>query len=215
MNINNINIKNNNNNTTQSIMSLPITYDPITKIISINESAQNDQELKEEIDQLNRLSKDFINLNSEIPESPEPSKTLTPLIKKLVTSGIDAQKRGKHHDAIKQFSLAIDMASRRSRWEAFAIQLQELNLILMARCDSYIMTKNWIDAYNDADMLLGTQVNTPENFLRRATAASNMGRLTQAKYDLERGLCFVEDDERIKTQLGVVNRLIAVENGDL
>jgi len=196
-------------------MSLPIIYDPVSKVISVEESSKNDTDLQEEVDQLNRLVKDLVSSNQEVPESPEPSKQLAPLIKKLVTSGIEALKKKKFPEAIKQLSLAIEMASRRSRWEAFAIQLQELNSILMARCDAYIMNKQWAEAYNDADMLLGTQVNTPDNFLRRAVSSFNLGRLQQAKVDLERGLCFAEGDPRLKQQLDVVMRAIAVENGDL
>lgn len=196
-------------------MSLPIIYDPVSKVISLEESGKSDTELQEEIEQLNRLAKDLISTTSEVPESAEPSKQLSPLIKKLVTSGVEALKKRKFPEAIKQLSLAIEMASRRARWEAFAVQLQELNSILMVRCDAYIMNKQWADAYNDADLLLGTQVNTPDNFLRRAVSSFNLGRLQQAKSDLERGLCFAENDARLKEQLNVVNRAIAVENGDL
>lgn len=196
-------------------MSLPIIYDPVSKLVSIEETAAEDKELQEEIDQLNRLAKDLISTNSEIPESPEPSKQLSPMIKKLVTSGVEALKKRKFPEAIKQLSLAIEMASRRSRWEAFAVQLQELNSILTVRCDAYIMNKQWAEAYNDVDMLLGTQVTTPENFLRRSVAAFNLGRLHQAKVDLERGLCFAENDPRLKEQLNNVNKAIAMECGDL
>lgn len=196
-------------------MSLPIIYDPVSKVISLEETATEDKELQEEVDQLNRLAKDLISTNSDVPESPEPSKQLSPLIKKLVVSGVEAIKKKKFPEAIKQLSLAIEMASRRTRWEAFAVQLQELNSILTVRCDAYIMSKQWAEAYNDADMLLGTQVTTPENFLRRAVASFNLGRLHQAKIDLERGLCFAENDARLKEQLNAVNRAIAIENGDL
>lgn len=196
-------------------MSLPIIYDPVSKLVSIEETAAEDKELQEEIDQLNRLAKDLISTNSEIPESPEPSKQLSPMIKKLVTSGVEALKKRKFPEAIKQLSLAIEMASRRSRWEAFAVQLQELNSILAVRCDAYIMNKQWAEAYNDVDMLLGTQVTTPENFLRRSVAAFNLGRLQQAKVDLERGLCFAENDPRLREQLNNVNKAIAMECGDL
>lgn len=187
---------------------MDVIYDPVTKALSTNSP-----EFKDDITQLNRVAKDLINLNSDVPESPEPSAALVPMIKKLVGSGVDAMRRQKYNDAIKNLSLALEMSSRRAKWEAFSLQLNEMQGILQIRSDAYLMNKQFLDAYNDADFLIGTQVTTPDNFLRRSISLFHLGRLNESKADLERGLCFKED-ERLLKQLKIVNEAIDLENGD-
>ncbi|KAH3673012.1 hypothetical protein WICMUC_003965 [Wickerhamomyces mucosus] len=194
-------------------MALPITYDSARKLISVD-SEVSYPELQDEVTQLNKLAKDLISIQGEIPESAEPSNKITPLLKNLITSGIDALRKKQFKDAIQKLTVAIEMQQKRANWESFGVQLTELNGILQARCDAYIMNKQFIEAYNDADILLSTQVNTPDNFLRKAIASLNLGRLEDAKVNLERGLCFHENDKRLIDHLNVVNRAIDLENGD-
>jgi translocation protein SEC72 len=201
-------------------MSLPIIYDSDTKLLSLDKDQPqvilgNDDTLELRIQEINRLTKDLVATKTEVPESPEPSAALAPLIKKLVTSGIDSLKQKKLKEAIKQLTLAIDMAGRRARWEAFAVQLQELNAILQIRCDAYLLNGDYLEAYNDAEVLISTQTLTADNFLRKAVCALNLGRFDQAKIDLERGLCFHPDNSRMKEHLDLVNRAIDIENGDI
>lgn len=198
---------------------LPIIYNKDTKQLSLDKDAPElvfeEDSLERRINEINRLTKDLIAINKDVPESPEPSAQLTPLIKKLITSGIESLKQKNLPGAIKQLSLAIDMAGKRARWEAFGVQLQELNAILQIRCDAYMMSGRFIDAFNDAEILLNTQVLTADNFLRKGIACINLGRFELAKSELERGLCFHPDNTRIKENLAIAIKAIAIENGDL
>ncbi|CDR42374.1 CYFA0S09e02234g1_1 [Cyberlindnera fabianii] len=190
-----------------------LSYDPATKVVSAVDTT--DKELVEDLEALNRLVKDLVACPTEVPESPQPSTTLQPMIQKLANSGITALKQRNFSVAAKQLTLAIDMASRRARWEAFAVQVQEMVNLLQARCDAYVMGGQFMDAYNDADILLQLQANTPENFLRKALPLVNMGRLDEAKIELERALAFHPDQEKLKQHYMMVKTLIGQENGDV
>lgn len=202
-------------NKSQNIaMSLPFSYNNDTKQLSALDGV-TEASLEEEITQLNKLIKDLTSITTEVPESPEPSLNITNMLKKMIGAGIEALKKQQFKDAITKLTLALEIQSRRTNWEHFGVQLSEMNGILQARCDAYIMNKQYIEAFSDADMLLSTQVNTIDNFLRKAIAELNLGRLQDAKVDLERGLCFHEGDERLTKHLHLVNQAIAVENGEI
>ncbi|KAH3684575.1 hypothetical protein WICPIJ_004465 [Wickerhamomyces pijperi] len=194
-------------------MSLPFDYNNETKQVSLSEGI-TDEALLEEINQLNRLIKDLTSITTEVPESPEPSLQITNMLKKMIAGGVESLKKKQFKDAVTKLTLALEIQHRRTNWEHFGVQLSETNGILQARCDAYIMNKQYIEAYADADMLLSTQVNTVDNFLRKAIAELNLGKLQEAKVDLERGLCFHENDKRLADHLGLVNHAIAVENGE-
>ena len=57
------------------------------------------------------------------------------------------------------------MICKRQKFESFQGTLQEHSLFLMSRADAQLKTKQYLQAFNDADMLLGIQMNTPDNFL--------------------------------------------------
>ncbi|CEP22315.1 unnamed protein product [Cyberlindnera jadinii] len=192
-------------------MAANLSYDPVTKHVSALDTSEG---YIEEVDALNRLTKDLVSSGLEVPENGEPSKQQTAMIQKLVNSAMDAMKRRAYAEAIKNITVAIDAASRRKRWEAFQVQLQELIGFLQLRTDAYMLSAKYADALVDADLLLLMTALTAENFLRKGIALLNLGRYDEARVVFERGLCFHEGNDKLVQHLAVSKKLIAEENGD-
>lgn len=199
-------------------MSVALRYDAKTKAVVLPTEVEHlVPQLKLDIDQLNILTQEYIAIGSDVPPPPSPetfNKDLSKMIRKLYESGVQSFKQGKFNDSAKQFSIGIEMISRRHKFEAFQGTLQELSLLLMSRADAYLKTKQYLQAYNDADMLLGMMMCTPDNFLRRGVANYFLGNYEAARADYQRGLAYDENNERLLTELEICLDKILEENGD-
>lgn len=199
-------------------MNVALGYDAKSKKISLPVEAEKlVPSLKLEVDQLNTLTSELIANGADVPAPPTPenfNKDMTKMIRKLYEGGVQAFKQGKFQESAKQFSIGIDMICRRHKFEAFQGTLQELSLFLMSRADAYLKTKNYLGAFNDADMLLGMMLCTPDNFLRRGVANYFLGNYEAARADYQRGLAFDENNERLITELEICLDKILEENGD-
>lgn len=199
-------------------MSVSLRYDAKTKNVVLPAEIEHlVPQLKLDIDQLNTLTHEYIAIGSDVPPPPGPetfNKDLSKMIRKLYESGVQSFKQGKFQDSAKQFSIGIEMISRRHKFEAFQGTLQELSLLLMSRADAYLKTRQYLQAFNDADMLLGMMMCTPENFLRRGVANFFLGNYEAARADYQRGLAYDENNERLLTELDICLDKILEENGD-
>lgn len=199
-------------------MELEINYDAKIKGLVLAEDPEDvDPRLQHDLDLLNTLCTELIGLAAPIPPKPTPetfNKDLSKMIKKLYEGGVQSFKQGKFVESAKQFTIAIEVVNRRNKFEAFQGTLQELNLLLMSRADAYLKCKEYLRAFNDADMLIGMMLCTPDNFLRRGVANYFLGNYEDARADYQRGLAFDENNERLITELNICLDKILEENGD-
>lgn len=199
-------------------MEATINYDAKSKKLSLPPDLETEfPQLKSEIEQLNTLTTEIINNGSDVPPKATPenfNKDLSKMIRKLYEGGVQAFKLGKFEESAKQFLIGIEMISRRPKFESFQGTIQELSLFLMSRADAYLKTKEYLKAFNDADLLLGMMLNTPDNFLRRGVANFFLGNYEAARADYQRGLAFNENDPRLNKELTVCLDKILEENGD-
>lgn len=199
-------------------MNVPLVYDAKTKALVIPEqTADTFRDLKLDIDQLNTLTAEVIACGADVPPQPTQenfNKDMSKMIRKLYEGGVQAFKQEKFEDSVHQFNIGIAMICKRQKFESFQGTLQELSLFLMSRADAQLKTKQYLGAFNDADMLLGIQMNTPDNFLRRGVANFFLGNYEAARADYQRGLAFDEDNERLITELEICLDKILEENGD-
>lgn len=200
------------------IMEFDIRYDPKTKgVVFAEEPEEVTPALKLELEQLSTLTTELIGINDPYPPKPTGesfNKDLSKMIKKLYEGGVQSFKQEKFVDLAKQFTIAIEVINRRNKFEVFLATLQELSLLLMSRADAYLKCKEYLKAFNDADMLIGMMMTTPENFLRRGVANYFLGNYEDARADYQRGLAFDEDNERLITELDICLDKILEENGD-
>lgn len=199
-------------------MNIPLRYDPKTKQVQMPPQAEVlVPQVKLEIDQLNTLTSELIAAGTDVPQVPSVenfNKDMSKMIKKLYEGGVQSFKQGKFEDSAKQFTVGIEMISRRHKFESFQGTLQELSLLLMSRTDAFLKTKDYLKAFNDADMLIGMMMCTPENFLRRGVANFFLGNYEAARADYQRGLAFDENNKRLKVELEICLDKILEENGD-
>lgn len=199
---------------------LPISYDPTSKKISINESVplNASKDLQIEISQLNTLYSDFIKLNAEVPPLPSPesfTKNLSLMVKKMHESAVALSRQGKFDEAVKKFDIALGLACARSKFEAFQGTMPEILICLMGRCDAYNNSKQFEKALQDAEILVLLGSTIPDNHLRRGISNLNIGNLLTAKSDFERGLAFNSKHPILIKLLTITTQLINEENGDI
>lgn len=190
---------------------MSIVYDPVTKKLSTEDM---DEKYNEQLTALTRLQADLISFGG-LPENGNPNDATTKVIQKLVNTSMECLKKHAFNDAIKNLGVAIEASSRRKRWEAFQVSMQEMIGLVQLRCDAYMLSGQADKAFVDADLLVGLTAVSPENFLRRGIALMKLGRFDDARVNFERGLCFHKDHEKLKQHLVIVSGLISRENGDL
>lgn len=195
-----------------------VLYESKAKKLTLDpELTSTSSALKLEVDQLNVIIQELINQGSDVPPVPTQenfNKDLSKMIKKLYDGGVQSFKMGKFEDSVRQFSVGIEMIQRRPKLESFAGTIQELSKFLMSRCDAYLKTKQYLQAYNDVDLLLNMQMNAPDNFLRRGVANYFLGNYELARADYQRGLAFDENHPRLQHELTICLDKILEENGD-
>lgn len=198
-----------------------VTYNPTTKKVGISSDVSSEDkdfynEVKEQVTQLNELSKQIIGHNP-VPVQ-QPTKEISMKIKKEHEAGIQSLKSGKFEDAISHLNKALNIATcDRNKWEPFQVSLFETHLCLNARADAYLLAGKYDLALQDCSLLISTMNLSAETFYKRSVVFLQLGLLEEAKADLERGLVFAKGPvtERLLKQLQVVRFLIDVENGDL
>ncbi|ODV94329.1 hypothetical protein PACTADRAFT_51184 [Pachysolen tannophilus NRRL Y-2460] len=198
---------------------LPITYDSTTKKISLTEDVSKSEwkDLQLEITQLNTLAAELISANTDIPKAPTPqsyNKHLSALMKKMHDSAVKSMKEKKYPEAIKQFSVGMEMNFRRPKFESFQMTLQEFIIFLIGRSEAYYLNGDYIDSFNDADLLCSLAASVPESHLRRGLSNFKLGNLIEAKSDFERGLSFNQDHKKLKEELENILKEISKQNGE-
>lgn len=200
------------------MLDFSIAYDPNNKKISIPEATSGfEPKLVTEVNQLNTLVNEIIANGSDVPPVATVdnfNKDVSKMVKKLYEGGVAAFKQNKFTDSVKQFTIGIEMICRRHKFESFQGTLQELSMFLMSRTDANLKAKNYLAAFNDVDMLLGMQVSTPDNFLRRGVANYFLGNYELARADYQRGLSFAPHHARLEEELEICLDKILEENGD-
>ncbi|KAF7584184.1 putative translocation protein [Clavispora lusitaniae] len=199
-------------------MEFDVKYEPKIKgLVFTEDTGDVEPGLKQDVEQLNTLCMELIGITAPVPPNPTPetfNKDMSKMIKKLYEGGVQSFKQEKFVESAKQFTIAIEIINRRNKFESFQGTLQELSLLLMSRADAYLKCTEYLKAFNDADMLIGMMMCTPDNFLRRGVANYFLGNYEDARADYQRGLAFDENNQRLVTELNICLDKILDENGD-
>lgn len=194
---------------------MSILYNENSKLISVENPEENTEIFNINVAQINSLTKSLIS-ESNNQFTPQPNDNTTKLIKNLFDNGITKMKENKLSEALKNFNLAIDMATRnRHSYEAFALQLQELQFMLKHKIDLELVLNQPMNALQDLEMLMGTGLVTPDVFIRLTDSLLKLGQYNDAKVICERGLSLSPNETKLKALILQCNRLLAEYNGDL
>jgi translocation protein SEC72 len=159
---------------------LPLTIDPATKAISSPDST-----LESELEDLNRLTRAFTQLETpgQIPPAPapvDPKRSVN--ITKLKESGNVLYRKGQFAESLKMYGLAIRMALDRPSWEASGLLREELSTLLNNRSQCFMAQQNWPEAMLDAEVAVELKrVGNIKAWYRKAQCLREMGRWSEAQ----------------------------------
>ncbi|KAK4996839.1 hypothetical protein LTR66_003626 [Elasticomyces elasticus] len=163
---------------------LPLTLDPTTKAISTT-SSTNNPPLASELTTLNALHRALLSLDSSHPVPPPPvpvNPKRSAAIGKLRDSGNTAYKKSQYPDALKFYSLAIDMALQRPPWEPAGLVREELAGLYSNRAQTHMASQSWVEGAVDAECSVEIKkMGNGKAWFRRGVCLKEMGRLNEAK----------------------------------
>ncbi|KTW27213.1 uncharacterized protein T551_03207 [Pneumocystis jirovecii RU7] len=190
-------------------MSLFDTFLQLPLRINKGQVLSDQEDLKEELSSFNNLVKAIA--TNQCPEDiPSPPGDVHPKrsihINRLKESGIECYRKKNYEDAVKLYTLAIEMASGRPHWEPVALSRDELATAFYQRSIAYIASKQWGKAFVDASTVVGIRKAWSKGHLCKSKVFQGMGMLDKAKESLELGLSFEPRNDELLTALKELNK---------
>jgi translocation protein SEC72 len=168
---------------------LPLQIDPQTKAVSTPSSSRS---LQNELTALNTLHRALLSLETpnQVPPPPVPvNPKRSANISKLRDSGNDAHRKGKHADALKFYSLGLQMALTRPLWEPQGLVRDEVAALYANRAQSHMALQAWPEGAADAEASVeAKRVGNSKAWWRRGKCLMEMGRLDEAQEWVRKGL---------------------------
>lgn len=169
---------------------LPIHMDPQSKAIS---ATKQSRALNAELDALNTLHRALLTLDGAQTGVPPPPIPVNPKrtgqVSKLRDNGNAEYRKGKYVEAVRLYSLGIQMALQRPLWEPAALVREEVSGLLANRAQAHMATQNWPEGAVDAEASVeARRVGNAKGWWRRGKCLLEMGRLDEARDWVKQGL---------------------------
>ncbi|KAK9474866.1 uncharacterized protein V1510DRAFT_410875 [Dipodascopsis tothii] len=182
----------------------PVTINETTKRLDIPEEFLTDARAAE-LEQVNQLARELVALNADVPMPPNQiNGKLTEQVRKMRESGNLSFKKAQYVDALRLYSLAIEMATKRSPWEASQYVREETAVLFSNRAQAYMASERWEDGLADADMAIYLRRNQAKPYWRKGKCLQRLGRLAEARETFELGLEFEPGEADLQTALAAV-----------
>lgn len=169
---------------------LPIHMDAQSKAIT---ASKQSRALNAELEALNTLHRALLNVDSSSNGVPPPPIPVNPKrtgqVNKLRDNGNAEYRKGKYADAVRLYSLGIQMALGRPLWEPAALVREEVSGLLANRAQAHMATQNWPEGAVDAEASVeARRVGNAKAWWRRGKCLMEMGRLEEARDWVKQGL---------------------------
>ncbi|KAI8141864.1 hypothetical protein BJV82DRAFT_165170 [Fennellomyces sp. T-0311] len=127
-------------------------------------------------------------------------------VNRLKEEGNKFFKQNNYSEAIRLYTMAVDLSWSRPLWEPLAFQYvrEELSTILSNRSAARLATKEYVDALVDAEMVTRLKREWSKGWFRKGKALWSMGRAQEAKDAFQTGLRFDHESEELKKALAEV-----------
>ncbi|GMM55278.1 Sec63 complex subunit [Maudiozyma humilis] len=166
------------------------------------------------LEQVNKLAAGIIG-ESNPNFTPQPNDERSKMIKSMFESGLAQLKQQKLVEALKNITLAVELAQRsRMPYEAFAIQLQEIQFMMRHKIDLSLLTGRFLDALQDIEFLMNTGMAQSDVFIRKADALLKLRQYQDAAVCCERGLSLFPNETKLKALMHEIKRNLAEFNGE-
>jgi translocation protein SEC72 len=168
---------------------LPLRMDPQSKAISAGPASS--RALDAELTALNSLHRALLGL--EGPTVPPPPVPVNPKrsanVAKLRESGNGEFRKGRYAEAVKFYSLGIQMALTRPPWEPSQLVREEVAQLYSNRAQAHMAMQKWADGAGDAIASVDAKPGgNAKAWWRRGRCLIEMGRLPEARDWVKKGL---------------------------
>ncbi|PNY27285.1 Translocation protein sec72 [Tolypocladium capitatum] len=170
---------------------LPLHMDPKSK--AIDAPTRPSRALAAELEQLNGLHRALLSIEGSTTGAPPPPIPVNPKrtgnVTKLRDNGNAEYRNKKFAEAVRLYSLGIQMALTRPVWEPAALVREEVSGLLANRAQAHMAMQNWPEGAVDAEASVeARRVGNAKGWWRRGRCLVEMGRLDEARQWVKRGL---------------------------
>lgn len=139
----------------------------------------------------------------ELPPPNQPNPVRNAQVNRLKEEGNKYFKANNYQEAIRFYTMAVDLSSSRPLWEPLAFQYvrEEQSTILSNRSAAHLALDNYVDALVDAEMVTRLKREWSKGWFRKGKALYGMGRANEAAEAFQTGLRFDHDSEELKKAL--------------
>ncbi|KAI1499553.1 TPR-like protein [Biscogniauxia marginata] len=191
---------------------LPLQIDPQTKSVSTPSPSRT---LQAELSHLNALHRSLLALETpnQVPPPPVPvNPKRSANVTKLRDSGNAEHRKGRHADAVKFYSLGLQMALTRPQWEPQQLVREEAAALYSNRAQAHMALQAWAEGAVDAEASVeAKRVGNSKAWWRRGKCLSEMGRLAEAREWVARGLEMEGEDVELVALLKDIDTRIEKE----
>ncbi|KAL2754191.1 hypothetical protein ACRALDRAFT_2109342 [Sodiomyces alcalophilus JCM 7366] len=191
---------------------LPLQIDPESNAISATTPSRA---LEAELDSLNNLHRTLLALETPlgIPPPPVPvNPKRSANVAKLRDSGNGEFRKGRFDEAIKFYTLGIQMALQRPLWEPNQLVREEVASLYSNRAQSHMALTQWAEGAVDAEASVeARRVGNAKAWWRRGRCLVEMGRLEEARDWVRRALGMEGEEGELVALLRDIEARIAKE----
>ncbi|KAI0505151.1 TPR-like protein [Xylaria bambusicola] len=193
---------------------LPLHIDPQSKAV---ESPSTSKSLGAELSILNALHRTLLSLETphNVPPPPIPvNPKRSANINKLRENANAEHRKGKHADAVKLYTLGIQMALSRPLWEPQGLVREEVAELYANRAQSYMAQQLWAEGAIDAEMSVeAKRGGNAKAWCRRGKCLLEMGRLEESRDWCRKGMEMESNDAELAALLKEVETKMGVGKG--
>ncbi|OTB18584.1 hypothetical protein K445DRAFT_54766 [Daldinia sp. EC12] len=190
----------------ETFTMLPLQIDPQTKALS---TTSGSRALQAELASLNALHRSLLALETpnQVPPPPLPvNPKRSANVSKLRDSGNTEYRKGKHAEAVKFYTLGLQMALTRPLWEPQQLVREEVAALYANRAQAHMALQSWAEGAADAEASVeAKRVGNSKAWWRRGKCLVEMGRLIEAKEWVSKGLEMEGDEGELVAWLKDIN----------
>ncbi|KAL1877575.1 hypothetical protein VTK73DRAFT_8564 [Phialemonium thermophilum] len=195
---------------------LPLRLDPQSKAISAQ--GPTDKALDAELAALNGLHRALLSLEGSAHGVPPPPVPVNPKrsanVAKLRESGNGEFRKGRFAEAIKFYTLGLQMALTRPAWEPSQLVREEVAQLYSNRAQAHMALQGWPEGAVDAEASVeAKRVGNAKAWWRRGRCLTEMGRLEEAREWVGRGLEMEGEEKELVELAKEIEARIKKESG--
>ncbi len=187
---------------------IPLQIQPNDNVTVDPTTAAQAKGLAKELEQLNVL---IAAIGQGIPPPPVPvNPQRTAAMTKLREQANTTYRTSNPQDALKLYSLALQMALGRPLWEPSGLMRDEVAGLYANRAQCYMAMRQWVEGWKDAECSVECKKGgNAKAWWRGGRCLVEMGRLEEAREWVKRGLEVGGTERDLEELLSEVEEVIA------